>query len=102
MVEVHPISKMIVEKGVDSVDLSMFAEVQQQEIYSQAADTLLRLNRHEEAFIAMEKAGRPLPVEQLKRIAENKIMMGQHYEAYKLLVRTGQHELAEFVKANFL
>ncbi|MBW2971407.1 hypothetical protein KY359_00070 [Candidatus Woesearchaeota archaeon] len=102
MADVHPISKMIVEKGVDIVDLSMFSEVQRQEIYSQAADILLRLNRHEEAFIAMEMAGRPLPVEQLKKLAENKILMGQHREAYELLLRTGQKELAEFVKANFL
>jgi ClpP class serine protease len=102
MVEVHPIAKMIAEKGVDSAELSMFSEEQRRMIYSQAADILLRLNKVEHAFIAMERAGRPLPVEQLKKIAENKILLGQHQEAYDLLMKTGQHELAEFVKANFL
>ncbi|MBU2560782.1 MAG: hypothetical protein KKD17_00655 [Nanoarchaeota archaeon] len=100
--EVHPIAKMLAEKGVESADLSMFSEEQRRMIYSQAADILMRLNKHESAFIAMELAGRPLPVEQLKRIAENKILLGQHREAYELLLKTGQKELAEFVKANFL
>jgi len=102
MVEVHPIAKMIAEKGVDSADLSMFSEVQRQEIYSQAADILLRLNKLEHALIAMEKAGRPLPLDQIKKIADNKILMGEYKAAYDLLVRTGQNEYAEFVKANFL
>lgn len=100
--EIHPIAKMIAEKGVDCADLSMFPEEQRKMIYSQAADILLRLNKIEHAFIAMERAGRPLPVDQLKKVAENKIMLGQHQEAYDLLMKTGQIEMAEFVKANFL
>jgi hypothetical protein len=102
MVETHPIAKMIAEKGVDSADLSMFSEEQRRMIYSQAADILFRLNKAEQGMIALERAGRPLPIDQLKKIAENKIMMGQHQEAYELLIKTGQHEMAEFVKANFL
>ena len=102
MVEIHPIAKMISEKGVDSVDLSMFPDAPRKEIYSQAADILLRLNKYEEAFYAMEKAGRPLPLDQLKKIADNKILLGQHKEAYDLLVRCGKKDLAEFVKLNFL
>ncbi len=100
--ETHPIAKLIAEKGIDSADLSMFSETQRQEIYSQAADILLRLNKVEQGLIALERAGRPLPVEKLKKIADNKILLGQHQEAYDLLIKTGQHELAEFVKANFL
>ncbi|MBW2964355.1 hypothetical protein KY363_02750 [Candidatus Woesearchaeota archaeon] len=102
MVEVHPIAKIISEHGVDSADLSMFSEEQRRMIYSQAADILLRLNKFEHAFIAMERAGRPLPIEQIKKVAENKMMMGQYREAYDLLVKTGQNELAEFVRINFL
>jgi len=102
MVEIHPIAKIMAEKGVDNVDLSMFDESQRCEIYSQAADILLRLNKPEQGLIALERAGRELPYEQLKKIADNKIMLGQHREAYDLLVKTGQTELAEFVKANFL
>ncbi|MFC1741594.1 hypothetical protein ACFL3V_03595 [Nanoarchaeota archaeon] len=100
--EVHPIAKVLAEKGVDSVDLSMFDEFKKQEIYSQAADILFRLNRPEQGMIALERAGRPLPVDQLKRMAENKIMLGQHQEAYDLLVKTGHAEMAEFIKQNFL
>ncbi|MFH1063552.1 MAG: hypothetical protein V1729_00560 [Candidatus Woesearchaeota archaeon] len=98
----HPIAKILAEKGVDSVDLSMFPEEQIKEMYSQAADILLRLNRNEQAFIAMERAGRVLPLDQLKRIADNKIMLGQHKEAYDLLMKTGHEDLAEFVRQNFL
>jgi ClpP class serine protease len=100
--EAHPIAKMIAEKGIDSADLSMFPEEQRKMIYSQAADILQRLNKQEEWMIALERAGRPLPIDQLKKIAENKIMMGQHREAYGLLVKTGQTEMAEFVRKNFL
>jgi hypothetical protein len=102
MVETHPIAKMIAEKGVDCADLSMFPEEQRRMIYSQAADILFRLNRVEHGMIALERAGRPLPVEQLKKIANNKIMMGEYKEAYDLLIKTRQHEMAAFVKANFL
>ena len=102
MVEIHPIAKIIAEKGVDNADLSMFPEEQRRMIYSQAADILFRLNKVEHGMIALERAGRPLPVDQLKKIAENKILMGQHKEAYDLLVKTGQLEMAEFVKMNFL
>ena len=100
--QIHPIAKIMAEKGVDQMDLSMFDEEQQQQIYSQASNILLRLNRIEEALIAMERSGRGLPIEQLKKIAENKMMLGQHKEAYELLEKTGQKEMAEFVRANFL
>ena len=100
--DIHPIAKVMAEKGVESVDTSMFTEEQRREIYSQAADTLFRLNRVEQAFIAMERAGLPLPIEKLKKVAENKIMLGQYEEAYELLMKTGQQEMAAFVKANFL
>ena len=102
MVEVHPIAKIISEKGVDSADISMFPEDQRKMIYSQAADILLRLNKFDDAFIALERAGRPLPIEQMKKIAENKMALGKYKEAYDLLVKTKQDKMAEFVKANFL
>ena len=98
----HPIAKILAENGVDKVNMSMFTEEQKKDIYSQAADILFRLNKYEDAFIALERAGKPLPVDQLKRIAENKISLGQHKEAYEFLMRAGQKELAEFVKMNFL
>jgi len=98
----HPLAKIIAENGVDKVNTSMFPEEMRKEIYSQAAEILFRLNKHEEAFIALERAGKPLPLDQLKKIAENKIALGQHREAYNFLIRAGQKELAEFVKLNFL
>jgi tetratricopeptide (TPR) repeat protein len=100
--DVHPIAKMIAEKGIDSVSLDMFPEEQAREIYSQAADILLRLNKTDQAFIAMERAGRPLPLDQLKRMADNLIALGKYRQAYDLLVKTNQIEMAEFVKHNFL
>lgn len=98
----HPIAKILAEKGVDSVDLSMFPEEQRKEINSQAADILLRLNRTAQAFIALERAGRSVPIEQLKKMADNKILLGKYDEAYELLLKTGNEEMAEFVKQNFL
>ena len=100
--DIHPIAKMIVQKGVESTNLSMFSEVQKQEILGQAAETLMRLNRYSEAIKALELGGLALPVEQIKKIAENKILYGQYQEAYDLLLKAKQNEMAEFVKANFL
>jgi hypothetical protein len=80
----------------------MFSSEQRKEIYAETAEILKRHNKWEEAFIAMERAGLPLPIEQLKRMAENRIALGQYQEAYDLLMRTGQEEMAEFVRKNFL
>lgn len=102
MVQAHPIAKMLAEKGVDSVDLSMFSEPQRLAIYSEAAEILMRLNRHEDAMIALSRAGRPLPIEKLKKMAENRIALGQYREAYNLLLQTGQRDMAEFIRQNFL
>jgi hypothetical protein len=98
----HPLAKIIAENGVDKVNTSMFSEEQKKEIYSQAAEILFRLNKTEEGFIALDKAGMPMPVDRLKKLAENKIALGQHRAAYDFLIRAGQKEMAEFVKLNFL
>ncbi|MBI5881254.1 hypothetical protein HZB90_03930 [archaeon] len=100
--EAHPIAKILADRGVDSVSLSMFSNEQKKEIYAETANILVRHNKFEQAFIAMERAGLPLPIEQLKRMAENRIALGQYQEAYDLLMRTGQREMADFVKKNFL
>jgi hypothetical protein len=102
MVEIHPIAKIIVNKGVENFDISMFTEEQKKEILSQAAGIFLRQGKFDQAMIAMEKAGLPLPVAQIRKVADKKILMGQYFEAYELLRKTGQTEMAEFVKANFL
>ena len=102
MVEVNPIAKMIVNKGIESFDVSMFPEEQKKEILAQAAQIFMRQGRFTEAVVSLEKAGLPLPVEQIRKVADKKILMGQYQEAYELLSKTGQTEMAEFVKANFL
>ncbi|NQU78549.1 hypothetical protein HQ545_02145 [Candidatus Woesearchaeota archaeon] len=100
--EPHPIARMIAEKGINSSDMSMFPADKKEEIYSQAADILMRLNKMDEALTAMEMSGRPLPVDKLKNIAEDRMSLGQYKEAYALLKRIGQQEMAEFVRLNFL
>lgn len=102
MPEVNPIAKMIVNKGIESFDVSMFPEEQKKDILAQAAQIFLRQGRFDEAMIALERAGLPLPEEQIRQVADKKILMGQYQEAYELLSKTGQTEMAEFVKANFL
>ena len=102
MVEIHPIAKLIVNKGIESFDVSMFTEEQKKEILAQAANIFLRQGRFDDAMIALERGGLPLPEEQIRQVADKKILMGQYQEAYDLLSKTGQHEMAEFVKANFL
>src|SRR3989344_9327504 len=96
-----PIAKRIAEKGIENVDLSMFSEDDKKILYEKAADILLRMSKIDEAFIALEKAGK-LPVEELRKRAETKMQFGQYKEAYYLLMKTGQIEMAEFVKTNFL
>ena len=102
VMEIHPIAKLIVNKGIENYDVSMFSEEQKKEILSQAAQIFMRQGKFKEAVISLEKAGLPLPTEQIRLVADKKILMGQYEEAYELLSKTGQHEMAEFVKANFL
>ncbi len=99
--EIHPIAKMITEMGANP-DLSMFPELQQKEIYSQVADIFMRHQKYDKAIEFMEKAGRPLPIEQIKKVAESKMLLGKHEEAYALLMKCGDPEIAEFIKQNFL
>lgn len=102
MAETNPIAKLIVNKGIDNFDVSMFPEEQKKEILSQAANIFMRQGKFKEAVISLEKAGLPLPVEQIRLVADKKILMGQYKEAHELLSKTGQIEMAKFVKANFL
>jgi len=99
--ETIPIAKRIAEKGIENIDLSMFSEDDRKVIYEKAADILSRMGKIDESFIALEKAGK-LPVEELRKRAETKMQFGQYKEAYYLLMKTGQIEMAEFVKTNFL
>jgi tetratricopeptide (TPR) repeat protein len=100
--DIHPIAKLIVNKGIENYDVSMFTEEQKKEILAQAANIFMRQGKFTEAVICMEKAGLPLPKEQIRMVADKKILMGQYQEAYELLSKTGLIEMAEFVKANFL
>lgn len=98
----NPIAKLIVEKGINNVDTSMFPDHKLIDIYMDAAQILQRLNRMDEAYVAMAKAGQPIPIEKIKAIANEKIGLGKYQEAYALLKNTDEKELAEFIKQNFL
>lgn len=102
MMETHPIAKLIVNKGIENYDVSMFNEDQKKDILAQASQIYMRQGKFKEAVICLEKADLPLPIDQIRLAADKKILMGRYQEAYELLAKTGQHEMAEFVKANFL
>ncbi|HII72489.1 TPA: hypothetical protein HA265_07070 [Candidatus Woesearchaeota archaeon] len=100
--EIHPIAKLIVNKGISEFDGSMFSEAQRKEIFGQAAEIFFRQGKFEQGIQALEKAGLPLPVNTLKQVADKKMLMGQYQEAYALLAKIGDEKMAEFVRKNFM
>lgn len=95
------IAKNIVKKKIEKADLSMFSEAERGQIYIEAAKILLRLNRTNEAFIALEKSGN-LPVDELMKIIDKAIELGEYEKSYNLLTKLGKAEMAEFIKRNFM
>ncbi len=79
----------------------MFTAKQQQMIYTKAGEELLRLNKFEEALYALEKGGK-LPIDQLRKIAQNHIDLREYRTAYLILQKIGDTAMASFLKENFL
>ncbi|MFC1722599.1 hypothetical protein ACFL0V_00505 [Nanoarchaeota archaeon] len=100
--EIHPIAKLIVQKGLAGFDGSMFSEAQRVEIFGQASQIFFRQGRFDEGIEALEKGGLPLPADKLRELADRKMLLGKHEEAYKLLAKIGDDKMAEFVRTNFL
>ncbi|MBN1385612.1 hypothetical protein JW968_01390 [Candidatus Woesearchaeota archaeon] len=95
-------AKLIAEKGIDKVDVSMFPEAKRKEIYSEAAEIFYRQNRHNEWFRALKLAGKQLPTDEIHQHAKNSMSMGQYKEAYELFVLAEDEGMAEFMKENYL
>lgn len=98
----HPIAKIMVEKGLSAVNTTMFSKEEKEAIFSEAADALLRLNRVDEALIALEKSGRPMPEDLVRKIADERMIVGKYAEAHSLFVKIGDQQMAEFLRLNFL
>ena len=100
--ELHPIAKIIVEKGLKQADVSMFDDKTKKEIYSQAAEFLKRQNRNKEALVAMALAGEKIDPDALRQIVDNLFETKRFREAHDLLVAAGDEKMAELVRVNFL
>lgn len=98
----NEMAKMIIAKGVDNVNLEMLSPDQRKALYRDVAEILYRQGKTEEAIIALMKGGFDLPADGLKKIAEEKMSLGNYRGAYDFLTRAGQHDMAAFVKTNFL
>ena len=100
--DIHPIAKLIVSKGVPDFDSSMFSEEQRVAIFGQASELFFRQGKFEQGIICLEKAGLPLPVDKIKEVADRKMLLGEYDQAYVLLAKIGDKHMSEFIKANFL
>lgn len=98
----NEMAKMIVSKGVDNVNMDMLSPDQKKALYRDVAEILYRQGKTEDAIIALMKGGFDLPMEGLKKIAEEKMSIGNYQAAYNFLTRAGQHDMAAFIKSNFL
>ena len=98
---VENVAQLMIRNGLRQTDVSMFPEDEQKQVYARAGAELLRLNRMDEAFRALERAGQ-LPIEQLRYLAQKKMDLQEYASAYRLFVKIGDHAMAHFLKENFL
>ncbi|GEM_PF-2518228 len=99
--DLTPLTLSLVRNGIKNANLSMFSTEQQQIIYTQAGEELLRLHKFDEALYALEKGGK-LPIDQLRKIAQSHMDLREYRTAYLILQKIGDTAMANFLKENFL
>ena len=99
---IHPIAKLIADNGVENFKSQMFSEEQKKDILGQAAELLFRQGKFNDAIVALEMAGLPLPKDKIREAADKKMLLNKYEEAYFLLAKIEDQQMADFIKANFL
>ena len=90
--------KLIVAKGVDNVDLSMLPN--KEEVYSKAAQILFDEQKIVEAVKCWKLSGSEMPKEELIKIANNEMALGNKEVAF-FIFKSVDAQMASFIEKNY-
>src|SRR3989344_1840714 len=96
------IVQLIIGKGVKNVDLSMFSEENRKEVLQQVAEILLRQGKTAEVLEILEYVDLKRYSEIVSPLANQCIDTGDYKTAALIYEKLGDHDLAEFIKENFV
>ena len=98
----NPMAQIIASKGLDNVNIDMLSPDQKQELMKEVAVIYDRQGKTEEAIVACRLAGLEVKPEVIEQIADAKLSAGNYQAAHDFLMKTGNLQMAQFVKTNFL
>ncbi len=94
--------QLIVSKGVKQVNLSMFSETEKKTVLQQAAEIYLRQGKTAEVVEILEYTDLNQFAEIMRPVAEQCVETGDYKKAALIYEKIGYHELAEFIRENFV
>ena len=97
-----PIVKLIVEKGVKNVNLSMFKDSERKAILQEVAEILLRQGKTPQVLEILEYVDVKKFEDMLRPVAEHCVELGDYKKAALIYEKIGYNELAEFIRINFV
>ncbi|HLD33777.1 MAG TPA: hypothetical protein VJB66_03550 [Candidatus Nanoarchaeia archaeon] len=98
----NPIVKLIVEKGLKNVNLSMFKDSERKAILQEVAEIFLRQGKTPEVLEILEHVDVKKFEDMLRPIAENCVELGDYKKAALIYEKIGYNDLAEFIRLNFV
>lgn len=96
------IAKLIVEKGLKNVNLSMFTDAERKTILQEAAEVFLRQGKTAEVIEILEHVDLQKFADLMRPLAENCVELGEYKKAAQIYEKIGHTTLAEFIRFNFL
>ena len=96
------IVKLIVEKGLKNVNLSMFTDAEKKTILHEAAEVFLRQGKTVEVLEILEHVDLQKFADLMRPLAENCVEQGEYKRAVQIYEKIGHAELAEFIRLNFV
>ena len=96
------IAQIIVQKGLNGVNLTMFSEEERKAILSSVAEIYLRQGKSDEVMGILEYIDLNRFLGILKSLAEKSFQLGEYEKAAKLYDRIGDTQLAKYITDNFL
>jgi len=96
------IVKLIVQKGVKEVNLSMFSDLEKKRILQQVAEIYMRQGKTADVMGILRFVDLKAFADRMRPLAEQCVEMGEYEKAALIYERVGDRELAEFIRENFV
>lgn len=94
--------QLIINKGLKQVNLSMFSDSEKKAILQQVAEIFLRQGKTTEVLEILEYVDLKRFADLMRPIAEQCVERGDYAKAALIFEKIGDHDLAEFIRENFM